>query len=65
MAQWEIEVDKDVCMGSGMCYLYASNTFDVDHEAKSFVKDVEGDPINSIRTAIEACPTGALRLIER
>ena len=64
MAKWEIVVDRDTCMGSGMCFMYASNTFDLDDEAKSVVKDVEGDPIQTIRTAIEACPTGALRIVE-
>jgi ferredoxin len=61
----EIVVDRDICMGSGMCCMYASHTFDVDEEAKSFVKDTQGDPVDMIRTAIEACPTGALTLIER
>jgi ferredoxin len=52
-------------MGSGMCCMYAPNTFDIDDETKSFVKDAHGDPIDTIRTAVEACPTGALTLIER
>jgi ferredoxin len=64
VADREIIVDRDVCMGSGMCCMYASNTFDIDDEAKSFVKDAHGDPVDMIRTAIEACPTGALSLIE-
>jgi ferredoxin len=65
MAEWEIIVNREVCMGSGMCFLYAPNTFDVDDEAKSVVKKVDGDPILAIRTAVEACPTRALRLVER
>lgn len=65
MAEWEVVVDRDVCIGSGMCCTYAPGTFDIDDSAKSFVKDVNGDPIDAIRTAVEACPTGALRLIER
>jgi ferredoxin len=64
-ADWEILVDRDVCMGSGMCCMYAPNTFDIDDETKSTVKDAHGDPIDTIRTAIEACPTGALRLSAR
>jgi ferredoxin len=32
---------------------------------KSVVKDVDGDALDTIRIAIEACPTGALRLVER
>jgi ferredoxin len=65
VADWEIIVDRDLCMGSGMCYVYAPNTFDIDDSAKSSVKDHRGDPIDRIRAAIEACPTGALRLVER
>lgn len=64
VADWEIIVDREVCMGSGMCFVYAPNTFDIGDDAKSSVTDVEGDPIESIRAAIEACPTGALRLVE-
>jgi ferredoxin len=64
VADWKITVDREVCMGSGMCYLYAPNTFEVDDGAKALVANPEGDPIDTIRTAIEACPTGALRLVE-
>ena len=64
MPEWDIIVDRQICMGSGMCYMYASNTFDIDDSAKSVVKKIDGDPIDNIRTAVEACPTGALRLVE-
>jgi ferredoxin len=65
MTEWEIIVDREICMGSGMCTLYASNTFAIDEETKSFVSNADGDSPESIRTAVEACPTGALRLVER
>lgn len=65
MTGWEIVVDRDICMGSGMCCTYAPRTFDIDDSARSVVKDAKGDPIDTIRTAVEACPTGALRLVER
>jgi ferredoxin len=65
MPEWDIIVDREICMGSGMCFMYAPGTFDIDDSAKSVVKDVNGDPMDSIRTAIEACPTRALRLVER
>jgi ferredoxin len=64
MPEWDIIVDREICMGSGMCYMYAPNTFDIDDSAKSVVKKVDGDSIETIRTAIEACPTRALRLVE-
>ena len=49
-------------MGSGMCIVYAPGTFAHDDEAKAVVIDPDGDPIEAIRTAVEACPTGALML---
>jgi ferredoxin len=47
-------------MGSGMCIMYAPGTFGHDGETKAVVIDPSGDPIESIRIAVEACPTGAL-----
>jgi ferredoxin len=51
-------------MGSGTCIMYAPGTFDHDDETKAVVIDADADPIESVRTAVEACPTGALRLSE-
>ncbi len=51
-------------MGTGMCVMYAPGTFSQDDETKAVVVNVAGDPAESIRTAVEACPTGALTLIE-
>ena len=50
-------------MGSGMCIVYAPDTFTQDDEAKAVVIDPAGDPIDTIRIAVEACPTSALRLV--
>jgi len=57
-----ITVDRDLCMGSGMCIVYAPGTFAHDEETKAIVVDPMGDSIDIIRIAIEACPTGALSL---
>ncbi len=53
-------VDRDLCMGSGVCIAYAPATFAHDAETKAVVQDGPGDPADDIRTAVEACPTGAL-----
>ena len=58
-----IAIDRELCMGSGMCIVYAANTFAHDEETKAIVIDPTGDSIEAIRIAVEACPTGALRLI--
>jgi ferredoxin len=51
-------------MGSGVCVMYAAATFSQDRDTKAIVVNPEGDPIESIRVAVEGCPTGALSLIE-
>lgn len=58
-----IAVDRELCMGSGMCIVYAPGTFAHDDETKAIVVDPLGDAIDAVRIAIEACPTGALRLV--
>ena len=60
----EIIIDRELCMGSGMCIVYASGTFAHDDETKAIVVDPEGDPIESIRNAVQACPTSAIRLVD-
>jgi ferredoxin len=57
-----INIDRDVCIGSGMCVAYAPGTFSQNEEAKVILVDPAGDPADTIRAAVEACPTGALSL---
>lgn len=47
-------------MGSGMCSMYAPNTFAQDEENMAIVTDRAGDPVEQVSIAVEACPTGAL-----
>jgi ferredoxin len=60
----EIVVDRELCMGSGMCIVYAPGTFAHDDETKAVVVDPNGDPIESIRNAAQACPTSAIRIVD-
>jgi ferredoxin len=60
---WSIEVDRELCMGSGMCIVYAPGTFAHDEHTKAVVVDPTGDTIDAIRNAVQACPTSALRLV--
>lgn len=52
-------------MGSGVCVLYAPATFAHDSEAKAVVVDPDGEPPDRVRTAAEACPTGAIVVTEQ
>ena len=58
-----IDVDRDRCIGSGVCLVYAPGTFVHDDDAKAVVIDDATDDHESIRNAVQGCPTRALRLI--
>jgi ferredoxin len=58
----KIVVDRELCMGSGMCIVYAPGTFAHDDETKAIVVDPAGDAIEAIRNAVQACPTSAIHL---
>jgi ferredoxin len=58
-----IVIDRELCMGSGMCIVYAPATFAHDDETKAVVVDPQGDPIAAIQNAVQACPTSAIKLV--
>ncbi|MCK9903085.1 ferredoxin [Parafrankia colletiae] len=59
-----VAVDRERCVGSGMCVLYAPDSFAHDEVAKVVVLDPMGDEEDVIGSAVDACPTGALRLAQ-
>ena len=58
-----VEADRDVCIGSGVCVMYAPGTFTQDGEAKVVVLTRPSDGPDEIRIAVGACPTSALTLV--
>jgi ferredoxin len=60
----KIDVDRDLCMGSGQCVFYAPLTFDQDETTIAIVADADGDSSVNVRTAVDACPTQALSFLE-
>jgi ferredoxin len=59
---WAVTVDRERCIGSGSCVLYAPATFSQDDTAIALVDEASDDPIDTVTIAVEACPTRALRL---
>ena len=57
-----VSIDRDLCMGSGVCLVYAAGTFTHDCESKAVLVDQVSDSAEQIQTAVEACPTGALSM---
>jgi ferredoxin len=60
VAEWSVTIDRELCIGSGVCIVYAPNTFEHDAEGKSTRCVGEPDDASTVRTAVEGCPTSAL-----
>ncbi|OHV32121.1 ferredoxin [Pseudofrankia sp. EUN1h] len=56
----DVQVDRELCMGSGSCAFHAPATFDLDDEMKVVVL-AGGDPGAAVDAAVDSCPSGALR----
>ncbi|MEK0097279.1 ferredoxin [Streptomyces sp. NPDC056002] len=61
-----IRIDKDSCVGAGMCALTAPNVFTQDDDGFSEVlegrEDGAGDPL--VREAARACPVRAITVTD-
>jgi ferredoxin len=60
---YRIEIDREACMGSGVCTIYAPRTFEIDDETKSTVVDPRGNGLEQIESAAAGCPTRAIKVI--
>jgi ferredoxin len=60
---WSVVIDRELCMGSGLCITYAPGTFEHDEEARAVLRTPTTDNVDEVRSAVEACPTGAIQLI--
>ena len=58
--QLKITVDYNVCVGNAMCETFAENTFGLNDDRQSYVKDPAGDPEETIIEAAENCPVTAI-----
>jgi ferredoxin len=60
----EIATDRTLCIGSENCKTYAPNTFDTDAEGKVVVLAPDADTSDAVRSAVDACPVAALRIVD-
>jgi len=59
---WSVAVDRERCMGSGVCLVYAPGTFAHDDDAKAVVLDPSTDDLDTVRSAAGACPMAAITI---
>ena len=55
-----VVVDREVCMGAGVCEMEAPEVFELDADGVLQVR--EPTDLAAVETAVRACPTGALEL---
>lgn len=53
-------VDKNLCIGCGLCTTIAPDTFELGDDGKSRVKNPQGDSEDAIQEAIDSCPVQAI-----
>ncbi len=57
-------VDKDACIGCGLCADICPEVFSLDDDgvAEAIDEDITDDVLDSAREAEEQCPTGAISI---
>jgi ferredoxin len=64
MTGYRIEMDRDTCVGDGLCCEEAPATFQRDDEIKTVVIDPYGDPPEDILSAAQSCRLQAITLYD-
>ncbi|MFE0171897.1 ferredoxin [Streptomyces sp. NPDC059002] len=60
--RWHVEVDRSVCIGSGMCVTTAPGGFTLDSARQSHPTAPETDANERILEAAEGCPVEAITI---
>ncbi|MGW7067322.1 ferredoxin [Streptomyces sp. NPDC054855] len=60
--RWHVEVDRSVCIGSGMCAITAPGGFTLDSARQSHPADPETDANEKVLEAAEGCPVEAIAI---
>jgi ferredoxin len=65
MAEPRVEVDQELCIGSGNCVEVAKGAFRLNDEEKAEVDDPTAVSIEDLRKAQEQCPVAAILVEEQ
>ncbi|MEZ0091736.1 ferredoxin [Streptacidiphilus sp. EB129] len=60
--RWRVEVDRSVCIGSGLCVASAPDGFRLDSARQSHPQAEEADASEALLAAAESCPVEAITL---
>lgn len=59
----EININREICMGSGNCSFWAPDVFDLDDDGVAIVTSIDGSPEEKVILAAQGCPTQAISII--
>ncbi|MFI9026239.1 ferredoxin [Streptomyces sp. NPDC053560] len=63
-SRWQVEVDRGVCIGSGLCVSTAPDGFRLDSARQSHPVKDEVDAREAVLAAAEGCPVEAIVITE-
>ena len=60
----KVKVDKEICIGCGLCPVVCPEVFVIDDDGKSgvIVMEVPNNSIDNVKEAEEGCPVAAISL---
>lgn len=62
MTGYRIVVNRELCVGDGLCREGADSTFQIDKELRCAVRDAKGNSPEDIFFAAWSCPRGCISL---
>lgn len=60
----KVDIDRDVCIGSGNCGYEAPGVFDLDDDGIAVVLDPSAAPDEKIIAAATKCPSRAITVLQ-
>jgi ferredoxin len=62
--QYRIQINREKCIGDGLCREEADATFEIDKSLRCAVKDAQGNSPEDILFAAWNCPNGCITLFD-
>ena len=57
----KVQVDKDLCIGCGLCTSLCGNVFSIDSDGKaSVISEIDSSSEESVNDACGSCPVNAI-----
>ncbi len=62
MDNMNVIVDRDLCIGCGLCASICPEVFEMDDEGKAIVSAQPAERTDTLKEAIDSCPTTAISI---